>query len=85
MNKQINPDHCYEIDGDVYLLVPAHGTPEWYVRKNGVEHRTFTSLMAAKGWLEHILEHPAPRVIVAGGGSAEFKAKLAVALNGGRK
>jgi hypothetical protein len=59
MNRQVNPDLCYETeDGVLYMLVPAHSTPEWYVRKNGVEHRTFTSLMAAKGWLEHVLEHP---------------------------
>jgi hypothetical protein len=88
MNRQVNPDHCYETeDGVLYMLAPAYGTPEWHVLKNGAKYRTFTSLMAAKGWLEHVLEHPESdkRVIVAGGGSAEFKAKLAAALNGGRK
>ena len=59
MNKQINPDHCYETeDGVLYMLEPAHGTPEWHVLKDGRKHQTFTSLMAAKGWLEHVLEHP---------------------------
>jgi hypothetical protein len=106
MNKQINPDHCYKTeDGVTYMLAPARGTPEWHVLKDGRKHRSFTSLMAAKGWLEHVLEHGEqtkldddtrrrntadayahkPRVIVAGGGSAEFKAKLAAALNGGVK
>ena len=57
MNRQINPDHCYQTDdGVLYMLVPAHGTPEWHVLKDGRPHRTFTSLMAAKGWLEHVLE-----------------------------
>lgn len=89
MNRQVNPDHCYETeDGVLYMLAPAHGTPEWHVLKNGRKHRTFTSLMAAKGWLEHVLEHPqadSGRVIVGGNVSAEFKAKLAAALNGGVK
>ena len=89
MNRQVNPDHCYETeDGVMYEIVPAPYSPEWTVRKNGHLYRSFTSLMAAKGWLEHVLEHPEsdkPRVIVAGGGSAEFKAKLAAALNGGVK
>ena len=76
MNKQVNPDHCYETDdGVMYMLEPAYGTsswnvtrdgyinrpcdsPEWHVLKNGQRHRTFTSLMAAKGWLEHVLQHP---------------------------
>ena len=59
MNKQVNPDHCYETeDGVIYMLAPAHGTPEWHVLKNGRKHQTFTSLMAAKGWLEHVLQHP---------------------------
>jgi hypothetical protein len=88
MNRQITPHHCYTTDdGAAYRLVPAHGTPEWHVEKDGRKHRTFTSLAAAKGWLEHVLAHPEsdkpkPKVIVAGGGSAEFKAKLAAALNG---
>ena len=89
MNRLVNPNHCYQTDdGTMYLLAPAHGTPEWYVLKDGRKHRTFTSLAAAKGWLEHVIEYPAsdkPRVIVAGAGSAEFKAKLAAALNGGGK
>ena len=92
MNRQINPDHCYVTDDDVvYMLEPVPGTPEWHVTKNGERYyRHFTSLMAAKGWLEHVLEHGEqtklqPRVIVAGGGSAEFKSKLAAALNGGVK
>ena len=59
MNRQVNPDHCYESDEGMYMLVPVHGTPEWKVTKDGRDHRTFTSLMAAKGWLEHVLEHPA--------------------------
>ena len=57
MNKQINPDHCYETeDGVSYMLEPVHGTPEWRVLKDGKRHQTFTSLMAAKGWLEHVLD-----------------------------
>ena len=60
MNRQVNPDHCYETDeGILYMLAPAHGTPEWHVLKDGRKYRTFTSLMAAKGWLEFILENPA--------------------------
>ena len=59
MNKQINPDHCYDTDEGMYMLVPVHGTPEWKVTKDGRDHRTFTSLMAAKGWLEHVLEQEA--------------------------
>jgi hypothetical protein len=80
MNRQINPDHCYESDdGSMYMLEPVHGAPEWRVTKDSRPWRTFTSLAAAKGWLEHVLEHPEsdrpqPRVIVAGGGSADFKA-----------
>jgi hypothetical protein len=84
MNRQVNPDHCYETDdGVMYMLVPAPGTPEWHVYKDAHKHRTFTSLMAAKGWLEHVLEHPESdkRVIVGGSVSAEFKAKLAAAIN----
>ena len=78
MNKQINPDHCYDTDEGMYMLVPVPGTPEWKVTKDGRDHRTFTSLAAAKGWLEHVILHGEqtklqPRVIVAGGGSAEFK------------
>jgi hypothetical protein len=89
MNRQVNPDCCYEAeDGTMYMLEPVHGTPEWRVVKDGRGHRTFTSLAAAKGWLEHVLEHPEsdqPRVIVAGNVSADFKAKLAAALNGGKR
>ena len=59
MNKQINPDHCYETeDGVMYILKPVPGSPEWDVVKNGRKHQAFTSLMAAKGWLEHVLDHP---------------------------
>ena len=58
MNKQMNPDHCYQVEDVTYMLEPVRGTPEWNVLKDGRKHRTFTSLMAAKGWLEHILEHP---------------------------
>lgn len=88
MNRQVNPDHCYESDEGMYMLVPVHGTPEWRVLKDGQPYRLFSSLMAAKGWFDHVIAHPEsdkPRVIVAGGGSAEFKAKLAAALNGGGK
>ena len=89
MNRLVNPDHCYQTDdGVLYLLAPAHGTPEWHVLKDGRKHRAFTSLAAAKGWLEHVIEHPEsdkPRVIVAGNVSADFKAKLAAALNGSGK
>ena len=88
MNRQINPNHCYDTDEGIYMLVPVPGTPEWKVTKDGRDHRTFTSLMAAKGFLEHVLAHPeadSGRVIVAGNVSAEFKAKLAAVLNGGRK
>ena len=77
MNRQINPDQCYETDdGVMYMLEPVYGTPEWHVLKDGRHHQRFTSLMAAKGWLEHVLEH---------GEQVNFKAKLAAALNGGRK
>ena len=59
MNRQVNPDHCYETDdGVMYMLQPAYGTPEWHVMKDGREYRTFTSLYAAKCWLEHVLEYP---------------------------
>ena len=92
MNRQINPDHCYKTaDGVMYMLEPVAGEPSWHVTKNGERYyRHFTSLAAATGWLEHVLEYGEqtklqPRVIVAGGGSAEFKAKLAAALNGGGK
>jgi hypothetical protein len=91
MNRQINPDHCYETDdGVMYMLEPVYRSPEWRVLKDGRKHRTFTSLAAAKDWLEHVLEHPEsdkpqPRVIVAGNVSDAFKAKLAAALNGGSK
>ena len=55
MNKQINPDHCYETeDGVLYMLTPAHGTPEWLVRKKvkwPAFYCRFTSLATAKGWL----------------------------------
>ena len=87
MNRQINPDHCAEIDGVMYMLQPVAGTPEWRVLKDGQPWRLFSSLMAARGWFDHVIAHPEsdkPRVIVAGGGSAEFKAKLAAALNGGK-
>ena len=48
MNRQVNPDHCYVTDdGVVYRLAPVHGTPEWWVMKDGRHHRIFTSLMAA--------------------------------------
>ncbi len=86
MNRQVNPDHCYESDdGVMYMLQSAfkvdgtRDSPEWHVMKDGRKHRTFTSLQAAKGWLEHVLEHPASdrRIIVAGNVSNEFKAKLA--------
>ena len=76
MNRQVNPDHCYPAeDGITYILHSvkfARATsPEWHVLKDGRVHRTFTSLMAAKGWFEHVLEHPESdrRVIVAGGGA----------------
>lgn len=60
MNKQVNPDHCYETeDGVLYMLAPEAGTlGGWCALKNGRKHRVFTSLSAAKGWLEHVLEHP---------------------------
>jgi hypothetical protein len=58
MNRQINPNHCYEVEGAVYMLEPVRGTPEWRVMKDGRLRQTFTSLAAAKGWLEHVLEHP---------------------------
>ena len=90
MNKQINPDHCYETeDGVLYMLEPVAGEPGWHVTKNGERfYRYFTSLTAAKGWLEHMLEHGEQTklkpVIVAGNVSDDFKAKLAAALNGGK-
>ena len=90
MNRQVNPDHCYESDdGVMYMLQSAfkvdgtRDSPIWWVLKDGRKHRDFTSLMAAKGWLEHVLEHPASdrRIIVAGNVSNEFKAKLAASLH----
>jgi hypothetical protein len=39
------------------MLEPVHGTPEWRVLKDRHNHQLFSSLMAAKGWLEHVLEH----------------------------
>ena len=61
MNRQVNPDHCYDVEGVMYMLAPTteRDSPEWWVMKDGRHHRTFTSLAAAKGWLEHVLEHPA--------------------------
>ena len=56
MNRQVNPDHCYETEeGVVYMLEPAHG----HARVARPEGRapspdSFTSLSAAKGWLEHV-------------------------------
>ncbi len=91
MNRQINPNHCYKTaDGVMYMLEPVAGEPGWHVTKNGERYyRHFTSLAAATGWLEHVLEYGEQTklkpIIVAGGGSAEFKAKLAAALNGGGK
>ena len=92
MNRQINPNHCYDTEEGMYELKSAfqvdgtRDSPEWKVTKDGRDHRTFTSLMAAKGWLEYVLEHGEQTrlkpIIVAG---AEFKAKLAAVLNGGRK
>ena len=65
MNRQVNPDHCYETDdGVMYMLQSAfkvdgtRDSPEWHVMKDGRAHRTFTSLYAAKCWLEHVLEYP---------------------------
>ena len=58
MNRQIHPDHCYDVDGVMYMIVPTTGGPEWRILKDGRPHRIFTSLAAAKGWLEHVLEHP---------------------------
>jgi hypothetical protein len=56
MNRQVNPDHCYETEeGVLYMLTPVPGSPEWDVMKNGVKHRSFTSLRAAQGYLEHVL------------------------------
>ena len=66
MNRQVNPDHCYtETDdcGILCMLAPAPGTPEWHVLKDGRKYRTFTSLMAAQGWLEFILENPASECV----------------------
>jgi len=40
-----------------YELKPDHGTPCWWILKDGVKHQTFTSLAAARGWLEHVLQH----------------------------
>ena len=58
MNRQVNPDHCYPVDDDMYQLMPMPGTPQWAVLKNGRHRQTFTSLTAAKGWLEYVLDHP---------------------------
>ena len=57
------------------MLAPAHGTPEWHVLKDGSPHWSFTSLTAAKGWLEHVLAHP----------EADTGRVVAAALNGGVK
>ena len=90
MNRQINPDHCYDTEDGMYMLRPrARWTDAEWLRhhEDGRSYQTFTSLAAAKGWLEHVLEHgeQGKPVIVAGGVSAEFKAKFAAALNRGRK
>ena len=58
MNRQINPDHCAEIDGVSYMLVPVAGTPEWRVLKDGQPWRLFSSLIAARGWFDHVIAHP---------------------------
>jgi hypothetical protein len=58
MNRQVNPDHCYQVEDVTYRLVPEPGTPQWHVEKDGRLYQTFTSLAAAKGWLEHVLAHP---------------------------
>ncbi len=88
MNRQINPDHCYDTEQGAYELKSAfqvdgtRDSPEWHVLKDGCKHRTFTSLMAAQGWLEHVLEYPQAdkgHVILG------FKAKLAAALKGDAK
>ena len=59
MNKQVNPDHCAEIDGALYMLQPVAGTPEWRVTKDGQPWRLFSSLMAARGWFDHVIAYPA--------------------------
>ncbi len=61
MNRQVTPNHCYDTDEGMYELKSAfqvdgtRDSPEWHVMKDGRKHRTFTSLTAAKGWLENVL------------------------------
>ena len=86
MNRQVNPDHCYEVEGVMYMIVPT-SEPE-FARVERDQRRSRPSHLhlarsGQKARLEHVLEHPASdrRVIVAGAGSADFKAKLSAALN----
>ena len=94
MNRQVTPNHCYDTEQGAYELKSAfqvdgtRDSPEWHVIKDGRKHRTFTSLMAAQGWLEHVLTYPQAdkgHVIVGGNVSAGFKAQLAAALKGDAK
>ena len=61
MNRQVNPDHCYETRGRRPLHArnrSAHGTRRVACRsRTGASIRPLsTRVMAAKGWLEHVLE-----------------------------
>ena len=64
MNRQINPDHCYDTDDGMYMLQSAfkvdgtRDSPEWRVTKDGRSHQHFhLAAQPRKGWLEHVLEH----------------------------
>jgi hypothetical protein len=70
-----------------YEIKPEPDSPIWWVFKDGVHHRDFTSRTGAQAYLDHVLKHGEqtrlqPRIIVAGNVSNAFKAKLERALNG---
>ena len=61
MNRQVDPDHCYDTD-EGYVHARARARHARMARPEGrAQLRTFTSLVAAKGWLEYFLDHPAIR------------------------
>jgi hypothetical protein len=47
-------EHYFGPRKPVHTLEPVRGTPLWWVLRDGVKHRDFTSLAAARGWLEHV-------------------------------
>jgi hypothetical protein len=40
-----------------YAFEHVPDTPIWWITKNGVRHRDFTSRYAAQCWLDHVLKH----------------------------